>query len=727
MAAIPSETSLVTITVNEQEIQVPKGELIVESVKRLGLEIPIFCYHPRMKPVGMCRMCFVEVGFKGPDGTVKMMPKPQTGCTLPADQNMVIYTDTQKVRADRKGVLEFLLINHPLDCPICDRGGECPLQNNTLFYGPSTTRYIEVKRHLPKAFPLSRYVTLDLERCIQCGRCVRFTEEISGDAQLAFLFRGAQMQPRTFQLTDFDSKFSGNVIEICPVGALTSSEYRFRARPWDLETRPAICLECSNGCSTWFDYRVGTMVRINGRTNESVNEEWTCDKGKFGQDYLNNPTRLTQPLIREGDALREASWGEAYEFIFEAMEKSSGKSAALTGNKMSIEDLYLFKSVFAKRLGIRDYDSRWYKNLPNRNETVYARHGIFDVHSKITDFESAKRIFVFGNNIAEELPILFLRVRKAWLNNDAKIVVASHEPTEVDAFASVVLRYKRGSEIALLGGLTKLIIERVGGSSELLQAVQKLTPVETEKLTGVSQQDLMYASELLSERFLTVSARSLYNEDNAFDIVSALVNLCIAGKSEKGFNLFATQANEQASFEVGVIPDEDSKNTQQILESCAAGETKFLWLAECDPMTQYHDSHLAEKALENVNFLVVQDIDQTESFHYASVVLPSCAFSEKDGTYMNLERRVQKQNQIIMPKGMAKASWKIFSEISLRIKPETPPFNAKEVFEEICREHENFSPAKHENLEGEGVVLEQVGEESPKVQLIDYDYQEIKT
>src|SRR5579862_8084308 len=235
--AAAADTQLVNILINDVDLQVPKGELIVESVKRLGLEIPIFCYHPRMKPVGMCRMCIIEVGFKGPDGTIKKMPKPQAACTLPASEGMAIYTDSQMVHTDRRGVLEFLLANHPLDCPICDRGGECPLQNNTLFYGPSTSRFVDLKRHLPKAFPLSRYVTLDLERCIQCGRCVRFTEEISGDSQLAFRFRGVSMQPSTFELSNFDSKFSGNVIEVCPVGALTNSTYRFRARPWDLETK----------------------------------------------------------------------------------------------------------------------------------------------------------------------------------------------------------------------------------------------------------------------------------------------------------------------------------------------------------------------------------------------------------------------------------------------------------------------------------------------------------
>jgi NADH-quinone oxidoreductase subunit G len=241
---------MVNLTINGIETEAPQGELIVETVKRLGLEIPIFCYHPRMKAVGMCRMCLVETGFKQPDGSVRMMPKPQAGCTLPASDGLVVVTDSEQIHRDRKGVLEFLLINHPLDCPVCDRGGECPLQNNTMAYGPSTTRFIEMKRHLPKAFPLSQYVILDLERCIQCGRCVRFTEEVSGDADLAFRFRGAEMQPSTFQLTDFESRFSGNVIEICPVGALTSARYRFRARPWDLETSPGVCTECSNGCTS---------------------------------------------------------------------------------------------------------------------------------------------------------------------------------------------------------------------------------------------------------------------------------------------------------------------------------------------------------------------------------------------------------------------------------------------------------------------------------------------
>ena len=329
-----AQPKLVNIEINGIPLQVPEGELLVEAAKRIGEDIPIFCYHKYMKPVGMCRMCLVEVGYKQPDGSVRKMPKPQASCTLPCTEGLVAWTQSEQIIKDRRAVLEFLLINHPLDCPICDRGGECPLQNNTQFYGPPISRYIEIKRHLPKAFPLSKYVMLDLERCIQCGRCVRFTEEISGDAQLALLFRGAQTQPHTFQLTEFTSRFSGNVIEICPVGALTSRTYRFRARPWDIVTQKSICTMCSNGCNLYFDSRAGKVVRINARENPEVNETWTCDKGKFEQvEFLNAPNRLTQPMRRNGTAWEPISWAQAYELMLERFARARGAVGGLAGTR----------------------------------------------------------------------------------------------------------------------------------------------------------------------------------------------------------------------------------------------------------------------------------------------------------------------------------------------------------------------------------------------------------
>lgn len=686
MAAVSSEPQWVSVTINNVEIQVPKGELIVESVKRLGLEIPIFCYHSRMKPVGMCRMCLVDVGFRQPDGSVRMMPKPQAGCTLPADANMVVFTDSEQVRKDRKGVLEFLLVNHPLDCPICDRGGECPLQNNTLFYGPSTSRYVEIKRHLPKAFPLSKYVTLDLERCIQCGRCVRFTEEISGDSQLAFLFRGAEMQPHTFGMTNFDSKFSGNVIEICPVGALTSREYRFRARPWDLETKPAICTECSNGCNVWFDHRAGQMVRINGRINDSVNEEWTCDKGKFGHNYLDSSSRLTSVFIRDGEKMREGSWPEAFARILEVFPNHS--CAGLTSAKCSNEDLYLWKKLFTDYFGSTNLDYRWTRNLPTQADFVENKHGLKIVNSNIASLEDESTLFIFGGNLAEEQPIVYLRARKAWSKNGAKVVVASSGPTEADEFATVSLKYDAGTESELLFGL----IAMLGGDEKSVK--------EIEERTGVSKDQIERAADLLKKGFATISSRSLYDLENGLEVVDQLAKLNKVGNGK--LNLFSQRANSEGAARLGLG---HGKNTKEILEGCAEGSIRALWLNRCNPFELWHDKDLVHKALETVEFLVVQDIEKTDLLEYASVALPTTAHSEQDGSYTNCEGRVQWMGAIVAAKGNSKSTWKVASELILRLTNATPHFSAKEVLDEIRQKVNEFSGVNNETLDGEGCLL----------------------
>ena len=659
-AAVQVET--VNITINDIEIAVPKGELIVESVKRLGLEIPIFCYHPRMKPVGMCRMCIIEVGFKQPDGTIRKMPKPQAACTLPASEGMAVYTDSEMVHRDRKGVLEFLLINHPLDCPVCDRGGECPLQNNTLFYGPSTSRFVELKRHAPKAFPLSQYVTLDLERCIQCGRCVRFTEEISGDAQLAFRFRGADMQPTTFELRDFESKFSGNTIEICPVGALTSAKYRFRARPWDLETKPGICTLCSNGCNIWFDYRIGKMVRINGRTNEAVNEEWTCDRGKFGHEFYNSPSRLIVPLSRDGDKLAETNWAKAYSEIIRAFAQGGDQVAMLGGSDNSNEDLYMAGKLMREAFGS--------ENLDHQMEVDMAPSV---VNNTIASLEDAKSILVFGTSLADELPIVFLRVRKAWFDNGAKIVVAHDQPTDVDSFAHVVLRYQPGSQVALARALAGQISVEEGS-----------------KLTGVAGAQIEAAKQALDSPVIVATENS-----HADEALSA-----IPGCS---FNSYSLRANDEGA---SLLFRGRGKNSQQILESAANGELKALWLFGVDPFTAYPDRNLVQRAVENVEFLVVQGIDESEAMHYASVVLPQTAPAEQDGTYTNCERRVQRMQPVLDPKGDAKPAWRIFSEIYVRLKPSTPFFNPGEVMDQIAKSHPVFEGARYGTLPVEGFRID---------------------
>ncbi len=687
MAALASP-ELVNLTINDVDIQVPKGELIVESVKRLGLEIPIFCYHPRMKPVGMCRMCLVEVGFKQPDGSVRRMPKPQAGCTLPASEGMVVYTDTEAVHRDRKGVLEFLLINHPLDCPICDRGGECPLQNNTLFYGPSTSRYVELKRHLPKAFPLSQYVTLDLERCIQCGRCVRFTEEISGDAQLAFRFRGAQMQPSTYQMTDFDSKFSGNVIEICPVGALTSAKYRFRARPWDLETREAICTGCGNGCNLWIDHRNGRFVRANGRTNDAVNEEWTCDRGKFGHDWYNSDDRLSVPLIRRGERFEQATWAEAYELIIQNFRHGANKVGALVGGTVSNEGLFLLQKLFRQSFESNNLDYRWTRTALNadRRRSQFAP-------TPIAELEVKSAILVFGTSLADEQPIVHLRVRKASTQFGVKIVVAHSRETEMDRFADVALRYRPGTELSLAQGLAGTI-----------------DPERCEVLTGVPAATLKHVLGILDGSSSVLTSRSLLDLPNAEQTLDSL-EAC-AKRFGADFSCYALGSNDYGADLLGVVPDalpggkplsgEGGLGTSAVLEAAARMRLKALWLVEADPFALHSDSTLVTRALENVEFLVVQSTRMSEATQFASVVLPMEAPAEQDGTYTNIEGRVQRMRQVLKDDGDAKQAWRVYGELLQRTTNHRPYFNAGEVMAEIAELVPEFKDATYDKLEGEG-------------------------
>jgi len=698
------DVQLVNITVNDVPLQVPKGEMIVESVKRLGLEIPIFCYHPRMKPVGMCRMCLIEIGFKQPDGSVRKMPKPQTACTLPASEGLVVYTETEALHKDRKGVLEFLLINHPLDCPICDRGGECPLQNNTLFYGPSTSRFIEMKRHAPKAFPLSNYVTLDLERCIQCGRCVRFTEEISGDAQLALRFRGAQTQPGTFELRQFNSKFSGNVIEICPVGALTSAKYRFRARPWDLQTRPGICTLCSNGCNVYVDYRNDEITRINARTNEEVNEEWTCDKGKFGHYELNSAKRLTEPLVRVGDKFTKVEWSGVYESILASFGKYDGtKMGILAGTRASNEDLFSLQKL-AKDLGCASIDHRFERDLLKTEEGIEARLGVQLVQNTIADFETAKSIFVFGTSLADEEPILFLRVRKAWFKNGVRVVVANDAPTDVDSFADIVLRYNPGTGNTLANGLLAVLVTdgKVTVPPATAEQLAKYTPEYVESVCGVLASNVKKAADAVSGSAI-ITTKGLYDVDGGVSAAETLAGLAMV--SSGTFNNFARNANEEGAVLLGATPGEGGRNTHEILRACAKGEVKALWLAGVDPFKAHADRALVQRALENVEFLIFQGEAESEAMHYASVVLPMTAPTECDGSYTNIERRVQRSGQVLPPKGEAKPSWRIYTELAMRIRPQMPAFRASEILDRIVAEVPEFAGVSYDELSADGFLL----------------------
>jgi NADH-quinone oxidoreductase subunit G len=705
----PPTTERVHIKINGVDLQVPKGENIIESALRIGVDIPFFCYHPRLSKgdAANCRMCLVEVANTGPDGSVRMMPKPQTACTLPAAEGMVIETETEGVVKDRRGVLEFLLINHPLDCPICDRGGECPLQNNTLFYGPPTSRYIEEKRHFPKAYPLSDYVVFDRERCIHCARCTRFTEDISGDAQLAFLKRGADMEVGTFAQTKFESKFSGNVIELCPVGALLSRTYRFKARPWDLLTQRSVCSQCSNGCNIKIDFRLNELQRVNARLNEAVNEEWTCDRGKFGHDYVSSAQRLKTPLLKRDGAWVAIDWTDAYDLLLTRLRAAGSNVGGIGGERCTNEDNYAFQKLFREVLKSGSLDSRLSRYQGPTNKPLFDRFGHHGMGNAIADLEKMKSIFVIGSELVDEQPILFLRVRKAWRFGGASVVSAvthrAENTTNVGDFAAVEMVYKPGTEVALIHGLLhvlfaeNLLPETPGPDPTALRRnVASWTPDRTETETGVSAAAIAAAARLLVKKGpMAILAGKAVTEHSQYpEIVAALGDLLVAtGHDGNNLNVPVLECNSQGAMDMGILPDmapgyrpleTPGMNTPQMLEAAAQGRLDLLWLVGAKLIEKYPDPGLARRALENCPFVVVNELFLTETAQMADLVLPVASMAEKDGTYTNCERRVQRLYKAFDVSPNIKPDWLVFTEVAAQLGGGAAYFSARDILRDIA-------------------------------------------
>ncbi|MDP8937828.1 MAG: 2Fe-2S iron-sulfur cluster-binding protein, partial [Actinomycetota bacterium] len=398
-----TEESL-SILVDGRAIEARPGEMVIAAAERAGVYIPRFCYHPRMKPVGMCRMCLVEI--KGPRGFA-LLP----ACFVPVAKDQEVVTTSAKVKKAQDGVLEFLLINHPLDCPVCDRGGECPLQDQTFAFGPGESRFVEEKRHWAKPIPINPLVALDRERCIQCARCTRFAEEVAGDPMIDFVGRADHTEVNTFPGRPFVSNFSGNVVQICPVGALTATPYRFRARPWDLETVESTCTACAVGCRMALQSSANRLIRHLGVDSDPVNHGWLCDKGRFFYEALDRPERLTGPLVRRGDELVETTWTEAMQAVADGLarardESGPGSIAVLGGARLANEDAYAWARLAKGVLGTDNVDAQLGDGLPAEAVLGLPR-------ATIDEACRAGAVVLLGPDVKEELPVLYLRLKAA--------------------------------------------------------------------------------------------------------------------------------------------------------------------------------------------------------------------------------------------------------------------------------------------------------------------------
>jgi len=673
-------TDQVHLTIDDQPVDVPKGTLVVEAAKRVGIHIPVYCYHPRLKPAGMCRMCLVEIGTPrrnadgspalNADGTpvIAFMPKPQTACTTPVSPGMVVKTQTPAVAAARKGILEFLLINHPLDCPICDKGGECDLQDFTLAYGPGVSRFdFKDKLHFPKPVPLSDRILLDRERCILCGRCVRFQEEIAGDPEIGIMGRGAESYIDTFSGQTFASNFSGNTIELCPVGALTSREFRFRARPWEMRTTTTVCGRCPVGCAVKVQVRDNQVMRILAGENEAVNEVWLCDRGRFGYGDIHAPNRLQQPLIRRNGQLVAATWDEALALTADRLSAAAGAVAGLIAPSRPNEALYLFQKLFKAVLRSAAVDHR-----PDGGPELAGDY----LHASIADLEHGRTILVIGSDLFNDYPLLALRVRKAMVQRGAKVIYAQAKPVKFTEEATVWLRHKPGQETALV----KALLSGLEGKPFDAAHGQPFDAVNQEKAMAILK---------------SAPAMILYGPKLSKTALAGLKRLArVTGSTLHGL-VPPDGANVQGARDMGVV------TPINLHARAEAGELAALYVVGLDLAASW-----GEATLSKVGFLVVQEVTLTPTAAQADVVLPGVTFVESDGTFTNLERRVQRLRRAVVPRGEAKPDWQIIAALGRRLSGEDWTYDtAAAVLAEIAQNVPDYSRCHDDQLGPEGVRL----------------------
>src|SRR5947209_6497300 len=430
----------IRFSIDGREVEAAENLMLVDAAKHGDVEIPVFCYEPKLgQPVGACRMCLVEI---------EGIPKLQTGCSTPVKDGMVVYTQSERVKTAQRSIVEYLLINHPLDCPVCDKGGECPLQDISFGWGGGSSRFVEPKRHFVKPLELSPLVAIDRERCILCYRCVRFSQEISEDYQLILVERGAHSYVATFDGHPYVAPFTGNITELCPVGALTSVPYRFRARPWDIEGAGSICTLCPSQCNIHLTVRDERVLRVLARDNPQVDDGWLCDKGRFAYQAIHVEERVTEPLIRDGGELRPVSWERALDEAAAGLRRARGRVGALAGSGTSNEEGYLLARLMREGLDSPDLDTTGGVD-PRALQALLAP----ELQATVTDLEFAHAVLVVGCEPVDEAPIFDLRIRKGVRRNRVALAVASARPSSLDANARLSLRYAPGGEVEFLDAL----------------------------------------------------------------------------------------------------------------------------------------------------------------------------------------------------------------------------------------------------------------------------------
>jgi NADH-quinone oxidoreductase subunit G len=601
----------VHLNVNGLDIQSDPKKLLIEACEDSGIHIPRFCWHKRLDPVGMCRMCLVEI--ETPRGKM-LVPS----CTTEITDEMVVDTESDVVKKAQEGVLEFLLINHPLDCPICDKAGECPLQDQTMAYGPGESRFVEEKRHFEKPINISEIILLDRERCILCARCTRFSDEISGDPLIEFIQRGNKTEVNTFPNEPFRSYFSGNTVQICPVGALTSTSYRFKARPWDLKSTRSTCNGCTMGCSIELNSSQNKMLRILGVDNDSVNQGWLCDKGRYNFEYLNSEKRLKVPLKSVDNNFEESEIQDVYSELSEIIKDRKTKVNFFLGSNLTNEDYVAFRE-FSK--SISDNEQSFYIN----DDLLYRGHfGQDNELAKIDDLNSSDAIVVWAEDLKEKLPVLYLRVRQA-VKKGVKLIVFGHTNETLNDIADVFYG-----------------IETVSENFEIIKDLSKLNEIK---------------DYVIDKNITAIIGKSTPQQSDAS--VSKLFEFLKSNANTKILNAY-TKGNTYGAFQTL----ENIKGTKDFVEDISSENTDLLFIVGADPVGRSFYSNEITSILQDLNTVVSLDLFIHETTELSNYVIPiSSTLGEKEGTFTNIEFRTSRIDKLVPSPGQTVSDWEFITSL----------------------------------------------------------------
>jgi NADH-quinone oxidoreductase subunit G len=694
----------ITLIIDGREVSATEGEMLHDAAKRGDVEIPVFCYEPKLgEPVGACRMCLVEI---------EGIPKLQTSCSTPVRDGMVVHTRTDQVKHAQSAVVEFLLVNHPLDCPVCDKGGECPLQDISYGWGPGKSRFTDQKRHFEKPIELSPLVAIDRERCILCYRCVRFSQEISEDEQLQLLDRGDRTFVGTFDDRPYVSPFHGNITDLCPVGALTNYTYRFRARPWDIEHGGSVCTICPSQCNVSFTVRDERVKRVLARDNAEVDDGWLCDRGRYGFEMFDAEERVRAPRLRGGV---EASWEDAIAKAAAALKHGGAESAAIVGDA-SNEEGYLVQRIVREALGSSNIDSR-----PSRGPSreTQARLDDPDLSARVRDIDDAEAILLLGTDPLHSSPILDLRIRKAIRRNGAKLAIATEQPTALDGGATATARYAPGGATTFLTDLIDALGADGTQSGDIDRSESRRPQDIAETLRAAESVAIIWGDRIAREGAGALTA--------LLDLAEALG---LAGKDGSGLLEVPEVTNARGLREAGCLPDAGpglsatqapltssaetnggriGLATEEIRTALESGELTTLLLFGVDPIRDFPDSAAWKRALAAADHIVAFSTFENATTAMADVVFPLETHAEKDGTVSHPDGRLQRVRPSAPRPRNVRPNWGVLAELSLALGHDTGISSQPSAFKALTEAVPFYAGISDADIGGRGIRWQEAG------------------